>query len=344
MILSQPSVVGPHYHDSSCFCKPLSALCLYQASLGKHGGKVHNKTVLKLEDADSSLQVSNTLNSWLSPILMAVSCLSPVRIQILMSAFIRVSMVSGTLSWSLSSMAVAPSSCRFCTRKQGKRTRKKRSVSGDQNRGRPLKRHVSEKHVSRDCVTHSLVFFLSSAALVYHPEKPQWALGVLDTLLRLWVQECVHVYVCACVHLQKRPLTHTQARPQNIVGVFSQETRWFFGAGCGLVWGHNRAGDLTRPRGRGETGPGSRGKAEEALLSPAAYTSIALSSLIIWNNTALKTVPGEKKNMTISHESSFAFLMWLFYWSCCCSLGLWYKSHLDHNSTLKPGWDHNTSH
>lgn len=49
---------------------------------------------------------------------MAVSCLSPVRIQILMSAFIRVSMVSGTLSWSLSSIAVAPSSCRFYTKKK----------------------------------------------------------------------------------------------------------------------------------------------------------------------------------------------------------------------------------
>lgn len=51
----------------------------------------------------------------ISPILMAVSCLSPVRIQILMSAFIRVSMVSGTRSCSLSSMAVAPSSWRFYT-------------------------------------------------------------------------------------------------------------------------------------------------------------------------------------------------------------------------------------
>lgn len=52
-----------------------------------------------------------------SPMLMAVSCLSPVRIQILMSAFMRVSIVSGTLSWSLSSMAVAPNNCRFCREK-----------------------------------------------------------------------------------------------------------------------------------------------------------------------------------------------------------------------------------
>lgn len=53
-----------------------------------------------------------------SPILMAVSCLSPVRIQILMSAFIRVSIVSGTRSCSLSSIAVAPSSCRFYSKDQ----------------------------------------------------------------------------------------------------------------------------------------------------------------------------------------------------------------------------------
>lgn len=46
--------------------------------------------------------------------LMAVSCLSPVRTQILMSALIRVEMVSGTPAWRRSSMAVAPSNIRFC--------------------------------------------------------------------------------------------------------------------------------------------------------------------------------------------------------------------------------------
>lgn len=51
------------------------------------------------------------------PILMAVSCLSPVRIHILMSAFMRVSIVSGTWSCNLSSMAVAPSSWRFWGKK-----------------------------------------------------------------------------------------------------------------------------------------------------------------------------------------------------------------------------------
>ena len=231
MILSHPSV-GPHYHDSSCFCKLVSALCSYQALLGKHRGQVRNKTALKLEDGDSSLQVSNALNSWFLPILMAVSCLSPVRIQILMSAFIRVSMVSGTLSWSLSSMAVAPSSCRFCTRKQGKDRKKKRSVSGDQTRGRPLKRHVPEKHVSQDRVTHSLLFFLSSAALVYHPEKPQWALGVLDTLLRLCVCVCVCVCVCTGVHLQTRPLTHKHSHKILLV---------FFPGSSVVLWGWLRA-------------------------------------------------------------------------------------------------------
>lgn len=50
----------------------------------------------------------------LSPMLMAVSCLSPVRTQILMPALIRVAMVSGTPAWRRSSMAVAPSNIKFC--------------------------------------------------------------------------------------------------------------------------------------------------------------------------------------------------------------------------------------
>uniref|UniRef100_A0A147BUP4 Uncharacterized protein n=1 Tax=Ixodes ricinus TaxID=34613 RepID=A0A147BUP4_IXORI len=45
--------------------------------------------------------------------LMAVSCLSPVRTQILMSALSRSATVSGTPSCSLSSMAVDPRSDRF---------------------------------------------------------------------------------------------------------------------------------------------------------------------------------------------------------------------------------------
>lgn len=81
--------------------------------------------------------------------------------------------------------------------------------------------------MSRDCVTHSLAFFLSSAALVYHPEKPQWALGVLDTLLRLCVRVCVHGRTSA------DKTSHTQARPQNTVGVFPRK----LGGSLGLVAG-----------------------------------------------------------------------------------------------------------
>lgn len=142
---------------------------------------------------------------------MAVSCLSPVRIHILMSAFIRVSIVSGTLSWSLSSIAVAPSSCRFYTPQWAKADRRKRSQSGgDHSRGRPLKRQVSEKHVCRDCVTHSAVFFPSSAGLVYHVEKPQRAfrgIGFASV-----------ASACVCVHLQTLPLPYKQGR--TILSVF----------------------------------------------------------------------------------------------------------------------------
>lgn len=74
------------------------------------------------------LRAMNNKTPWhfhtVLPMLIAVSCLSPVRIQILMSAFISVSMVSGTLSWSLSSMAVAPSSCRFYTQNEPETQRK----------------------------------------------------------------------------------------------------------------------------------------------------------------------------------------------------------------------------
>ena len=41
--------------------------------------------------------------------LIAVSCLSPVIIKTLIPASVSISMVSGTPSWSLSSMAVMPS-------------------------------------------------------------------------------------------------------------------------------------------------------------------------------------------------------------------------------------------
>lgn len=148
---------------------------------------------------------------WVLPILIAVSCLSPVRIQILMSAFIRVSMVSGTLSWSLSSIAVAPSSCRFYTQNEEKvkRKEKKKSVRSDYNRGRPLKRQVSKKHVCRDCVTHSVTFFPSSAALVYHAERPQRAFRGIG-----------YATIALCVCASADTTAPIQARPHNTLSVF----------------------------------------------------------------------------------------------------------------------------
>mmetsp|Transcript_40834 Transcript_40834/g.46830 ORF Transcript_40834/g.46830 Transcript_40834/m.46830 type:complete len:219 (-) Transcript_40834:2045-2701(-) len=56
------------------------------------------------------------MSSWINlhdlAISMAVSCLSPVRTQTLMLAFMRLAMVSGTSSWSKSSMADAPTNSR----------------------------------------------------------------------------------------------------------------------------------------------------------------------------------------------------------------------------------------
>lgn len=193
------------------------------------------------------------------PILIAVSCLSPVRIQILMSAFISVSIVSGTLSWSLSSMAVAPSSCRFYTQNEQETQKEKggkKSVRGDYNRGRPLKRQVSKKHVCRDCVTHSVVVFPSSAARVYHAERPQLAFRGIG-------YSTTHVCACICKHY----LCHTSTATQYAqCWFFFQGTWWFFGLDASSYWAKNRVKYLTRPRSRGETGASSRGKAVEALI------------------------------------------------------------------------------
>ena len=46
------------------------------------------------------------------PISIAVSLLSPVRTHSLIPAFLRLAIVSGTPSWSLSSIAVAPTMCK----------------------------------------------------------------------------------------------------------------------------------------------------------------------------------------------------------------------------------------
>lgn len=73
-----------------------------------------------LQDFENTRQESASGNYLFNelPILIAVSCLSPVNTHILISAFSRVAMVSGTPAWSRSSMAVAPSSSRFWIEKQ----------------------------------------------------------------------------------------------------------------------------------------------------------------------------------------------------------------------------------
>lgn len=129
---------------------------------------------------------------------MAVSCLSPVRIQIFISAFIRVSMVSGTLSWSLSSIAVAPSSCRFYSRIFFLK-RQWEAITGKKM---SLQHHVSEKHASQECVTHSAMFpFISCCLSRTKPPKG-------------FQEKGVYVCVCLCVHPQTPPLLYGP-RPYN---------------------------------------------------------------------------------------------------------------------------------
>lgn len=175
--------------------------------------------------------------------------MSPVRIQIFISAFIRVSMVSGTLSWSLSSIAVAPSSCRFYSRIFFKK-RQWEAITGEKNMS--LQHHVSEKHASQECVTHSAMFPFISCCL--SRRKPQQAFRKKG------------VYVCVCVCIHRRHLSYTAKAIQYSVFCFFflplQESWWFFGASCRLISGQNRVKYLTRPRGRGETWASSRGKAE----------------------------------------------------------------------------------
>lgn len=152
-------------------------------------------------------------------------------------------MVSGTLSWSLSSMAVAPSSCRFYGRNQ------KKAVRGDHRREMSLQHHVSEKHVGQDCVTHSVMFPFISCCL--SRTKPQQA-------FRGSGFACAHV----CVRICRHHLSHkAKAIQYSLCFFFSlQESWWVFGAGCRLISGQNRVKYLTRPRGRGETWASSRGK------------------------------------------------------------------------------------
>lgn len=148
-----------------------------------------------------------------------------------MSAFIRVSMVSGTLSWSLSSMAVAPSSCRFCTPTWVKADgRKKKPVSGDQSCSGEAFRTSSVRKTCAPGLCHSAGRdFPSSAALVYHVQKPQRAFFLL-WMRHVWgVNAPVHVHA----HLQT-PTSPAQARLHNTLSVFPPgklgEVRW------ALIW------------------------------------------------------------------------------------------------------------
>lgn len=94
-------------------------------------------------------------------------------------------MVSGTLSWSLSSIAVAPRSCKFYTRKKAKT----KANSGDNNRGRSLKHHVSEKHVTRIASLTQLYFPLISCSCL-SPRKNTAGLRVMDQLLSVCICGC----------------------------------------------------------------------------------------------------------------------------------------------------------
>mmetsp|Transcript_18807 Transcript_18807/g.45094 ORF Transcript_18807/g.45094 Transcript_18807/m.45094 type:complete len:209 (-) Transcript_18807:187-813(-) len=69
----------------------------------------------------SALMILNSISSLsraqLVPMLMAVSCLSPVSIHTLIPACVSAEIASGTPSCSLSSMAVAPSKMRFFSKR-----------------------------------------------------------------------------------------------------------------------------------------------------------------------------------------------------------------------------------
>lgn len=103
----------------------MSGICSSHKALYPSGHDFINSTMLSPALVHIRLQVHSSVKPQrvtqytshfqpLSPMLMAVSCLSPVRTQILISALIRVAMVSGTPAWRRSSMAVAPSSIKFC--------------------------------------------------------------------------------------------------------------------------------------------------------------------------------------------------------------------------------------
>lgn len=181
---------------------------------------------------------------------MAVSCLSPVRIQIFISAFIRVSMVSGTLSWSLSSIAVAPSSCRFYSRIFF------------------FKKAVRGNHRKKNVFTTSCVRETCEPGVCHsfsHVSLHQLLFITHKTPNRLSGKRSVCLCVSVCASPDATSPIRAKAIQYSVFWVFFlplQEFWWFFGASCRLIWGQNRVKYLTRPRGRGETWASSRGKAK----------------------------------------------------------------------------------
>lgn len=128
-------------------------------------------------------------------------------------------------------------------------TSEKISVSGDHNRGRPLKHHVSEKHVNPGCVTQSVMSFFPHQLLLFITQQG------------FWISYCAPACECVC-RIQSGPHGYTH----KILMVFSpRKHSGSTGVGCGLILTHHRAKGLTRPRGGGETEASSRGKAGEVL-------------------------------------------------------------------------------
>lgn len=166
---------------------------------------------------------------------------------------------SGSRSWcqlsseSLWSQAPYPGACPrwlWPPRAAGS-TSEKKPVSGDHNRGRPLKHHVSEKHVNPGCVTQSVMFFFLFFPLI--------SCSCLSPNGGFWISYCAPACVWICGYNLRHMGTPTKHwwsfLPGNTVVVVQ----------LGVGWPITGPEGLTRPRGGGETGASSRGKAGEAL-------------------------------------------------------------------------------